>query len=216
MTRADLTGAVLTAADLSGAIRGGPRIDVSSPAVKMAGWPRVIAHPGLPQIRTCRITASGSSGDTFASLCRELVAGEASASPALLSAVVALTRFRSSVSPACFPPTVLSLDALLPSTGSFRASSPASTVLSGRYDFPSPVSPHFVAFAWRYHGSIRLVSCLPPSPNAKRRAWGWSPGIPSRDFFHGDDRISHVPGEPSVPLPCSTTPAESSHQTITM
>jgi len=29
-----------------------------------------------------------------------------------------------------------------------------------------------------------------------RRAWGWSPGSPSRDFFHGDDRISYVPGEP--------------------
>jgi hypothetical protein len=28
----------------------------------------------------------------------------------------------------------------------------------------------------------------------RRRAWGWSPGIPGREFFHGDDRISHVPG----------------------
>jgi hypothetical protein len=26
-----------------------------------AGWPRVIAHPRLPQIRTCPIRASGSS-----------------------------------------------------------------------------------------------------------------------------------------------------------
>ncbi len=72
-----------------------------------------------------------------------------------LSAVVALTRFRSSVSPACFPPTVLLLDVSLPSTGSFRASSPASSVLSTRYDFLPPVSPHFVAFAWRYHGNTR-------------------------------------------------------------
>ena len=31
-----------------------------------ARWPRVIARPGLPQIRTCRITASGSSGRNFA------------------------------------------------------------------------------------------------------------------------------------------------------
>ena len=148
----------------------------------------MIAHPGLPQIRTCRITASGSSGDTFASLYRELVAGETLTddrfiSPALLSAVVALTRFRSSVSPACFPPTVLSPDALLPSTGSFRASSPASTVLSGRYDFLPPVSPYFVAFAWRYHGSIRLVSCLPSSPNAKRRAWGFVARCPRPGFL---------------------------------
>jgi transposase-like protein len=28
---------------------------------KPAGWPRVIAHPRLPQIRTCPIRASGSS-----------------------------------------------------------------------------------------------------------------------------------------------------------
>ena len=27
----------------------------------LAGWPRVIAHPRLPQIRTCPIRASGSS-----------------------------------------------------------------------------------------------------------------------------------------------------------
>ena len=33
-----------------------------------------------------------------------------------------------------------------------------------------------------------------------RRAWGWSPGSPGRDFFHGDDRISHVPGEPQLHL----------------
>ena len=34
--------------------------------------------------------------------------------------------------------------------------SPASSILSGRYDFLSPVSPHFVAFAWRYQPG-RLV-----------------------------------------------------------
>jgi len=31
-----------------------------------AGWPRVVAHPGLPQIRTCAINAYGSSGYGFA------------------------------------------------------------------------------------------------------------------------------------------------------
>ncbi len=35
---------------------------------KWAGWPRVIAHLGLPQIRTCGITASGSSSNSFASM----------------------------------------------------------------------------------------------------------------------------------------------------
>jgi hypothetical protein len=59
------------------------------------------------------------------------------------------------MSPACFPPTVLLLDAPLPSAGSSRSSSPTSTVLSTRYDFLPPVSPHFVAFAWRYQGNTR-------------------------------------------------------------
>ena len=32
----------------------------------VAGWPRVVASPGLPQIRTCPIRAYGSSGHGFA------------------------------------------------------------------------------------------------------------------------------------------------------
>ena len=36
-------------------------------AKKRARWPRVIAHPGLPQTRTCGITAYGSSRNTFTS-----------------------------------------------------------------------------------------------------------------------------------------------------
>src|SRR3990167_376080 len=43
-----------------------------------------------------------------------------------------------------------------PPPGPRGASSPASTVLSGRYDFLSSVPPHFVAFAWRYHPSARV------------------------------------------------------------
>ena len=30
------------------------------------GWPRVVAYPGLPRIRTCPIKAYGSSGQRFA------------------------------------------------------------------------------------------------------------------------------------------------------
>ena len=45
-----------------------------------------------------------------------------------------------------------------------------------------------------------LVSSLPPPPGAERRAWGWSPGIPIRFVFRGDDRISQVPGEPQFPF----------------
>jgi len=34
----------------------------------------------------------------------------------------------------------------------------------------------------------------------RRRAWGWSPGVPVRESFHGDDRSSQVPGEPRFPF----------------
>jgi hypothetical protein len=50
----------------------------------------------------------------------------------------------------CCPRSSLPADASLPSTGSSGASSPASAVLSKRYDFLPPVPPHFVAFVWRY------------------------------------------------------------------
>jgi hypothetical protein len=78
--------------------------------------------------------------------------------------------------------------------------SPGSTVLSRHCDFLPHFPPHFVSFAWRYHGCAGPVSSLPPPPSAKRRAWGWSPGIPVREFFRGDDRISQVPGEPQFPF----------------
>ena len=50
----------------------------------------------------------------------------------------------------------------------------------------------------------------------RRRAWGWSPGIPVRECFRGDDRISQVPGEPLFPFAhvLGPRPADPS-QTIT-
>jgi hypothetical protein len=60
----------------------------------------------------------------------------------------------------CFPRSSLSADASLSSTGSSGASSPASTVLSKRYDFQPPIPPHFVAFVWRYLGGTRASSLL--------------------------------------------------------
>ena len=34
----------------------------------------------------------------------------------------------------------------------------------------------------------------------QRRAWGWSPGIPIREFFRGNSRSSQVPGKPQFPF----------------
>ncbi len=60
----------------------------------------------------------------------------------------------------CFPRLGLLADASLPSPGSSGASSPASAVLSKRYDFLPPVPPRFVAFAWRYLG-VHSFGSLP-------------------------------------------------------
>jgi hypothetical protein len=75
----------------------------------------------------------------------------------------------------------------------------------------------------RFHGTIKALR-LPAAPPAalrflrlavprerahfapyavargRRGAWGWSPGIPVRVCFRGDDRISQVPGEPQFPF----------------
>jgi hypothetical protein len=79
----------------------------------------------------------------------------------------------------CFPRSSLSADVSLPSTGSSGASSPASAVLSKRYDFLPPFSPHFVSFAWRYLESTRWFRS--PADECTARAWSCSPGKPHRD-----------------------------------
>src|SRR5215831_7041203 len=91
--------------------------------------------------RAC-INASGSSTDSLA-----LPEG-----PPRLSEHVAWTGGGASMCPTCFPRSALPAGASLPSPGSSGASSPASAVLSKRYDFLPPVPPRFVAFAWRYLG----------------------------------------------------------------
>src|SRR5436190_9065732 len=96
---------------------------------------------------------------------------------------------------ACFPRSSPPADASLSSTGSSGASSPASSVLSKRYDFLPPIPPRFVTFAWRYlslhslslllggrvrHQGPELVTrCLQPGVLLRRRhdlasSWGIS------------------------------------------
>ena len=42
----------------------------------------------------------------------------------------------------------------------------------------SPLPPHFVSFAWRYHGNAP-VSLSSPRTHGRCRAWGFSPGTPT-------------------------------------
>ena len=74
--------------------------------------------------------------------------------------------------------------------------SPASSILSGRYDFLSPISPHFVSFAWQYHTGRLVVRFHQPktSKPMDREVLGAAP--PQAALSVGGDRISQVLGEP--------------------
>ena len=83
----------------------------------------------------------------------------------------------------------------IPPRGPGGSRSPASAVLSGRYDFPPPFPPRFVSFAWRYHPCA--LCSLPAGTGAAPEVLGfWSAGaLPATQ--DGDDWISHVPEEPA-------------------
>jgi len=67
----------------------------------------------------------------------------------------------------------------------------------GRSDSLPPLSPHFVAFVWRYR---RFVPSS--SPPARDQSWGsswsWSAGSPTGSH-DGGGRVSQVPERPSCP-----------------
>lgn len=107
---------------------------------------------------------------------------------------------------ACFPPLSLLVDAPLSSAGSSRASSPASTVLSERYDFLPSVSPRFVSFSWRYPGCTRAFApgrtSAPPGPGVGH------PVSPAGILPRREQDLPSSWGISMVRLPCSKpTPA---------
>ena len=85
-----------------------------------------------------------------------------------------------------------------PPPGSHGLGSPASTVLSGRYDFLPFLPPRFVALTPAVPS--RALAFRPFRGRALPRAvfWSWSPGISGRAIVDGNDRISYVPGEPRL------------------
>ena len=101
-----------------------------------------------------------------------------------------------------------------PPPGPLGSSSPNSTVLSTRYDFLPPVPPHFVFLRLavprehsRFRSRRRRV--------LRRRAWGWLPGIPCRDFLPWRRQDLPRSWGTLVLMPCSSTPAGSTCQAIT-
>src|SRR3990172_2462232 len=115
------------------------------------------------------------------------------------------------MSPACFPPTVSGLDARFPPQGPLGWSVPASSVLSGA---TTPHRPSRRTSFPSLGGTIHARTVRSPRWSVPHRGAGGfcSPRrYPPGDLISdGNDRASHVPGEPAVSMPCSSTPAGSS------
>src|SRR5262249_5280627 len=99
---------------------------------------------------------------------------------------------------ACFPRSGLPTDASLPSTGSSGASSPASAVLSRRYDSLPPVPPHFVAFVWRYP-RVHSFSSL-PGGRVHRRGLELLTRSPGRELAEETTGSRKFLGNPDCPF----------------
>ena len=89
------------------------------------------------------------------------------------------------------------------------SSSPASAVLSRRYDFLSPIPPHFVF--------LRLAvprdhACFAPGvTTCDNGGPGVGHPVPPAGNYRGDDRISHVPGEPRLCFCPALRPRRTDH-----
>jgi len=84
--------------------------------------------------------------------------------------------------------------------------SPASTVLSRRYDFLPPVPPHFVAFVWRYHG-VHLVGSISARPDANDADLELVTRCSGRDIPWRRQDLPSSWGTRCAVCTCSSTPA---------
>ena len=120
---------------------------------------------------------------------------------------------RTSMGSACCPRSSLPTDASLPSTGSSGASSPASAVLSRRYDSLPPIPPHFVAFVWRYL-RVHSFSSL-PGGRVRRRGPELLTRSPGRDLTEEATGSPRSLGTPECPFALfSRRRHDCGHQTI--
>jgi hypothetical protein len=147
----------------------------------------VIAHPGLPQIRTCGIIASGSSGNTFASPERYL--------PSLRERAIGVRCLQHvSLRQCCY------LVRPFPRPGPRGREFPGFDGTMEHYDFLPPVSPHSVAFARRYLGAARGFA-LAARRTGRSASLRLVTRYPRPGKIRGDGRISYVPGQPSCLCP---------------
>src|SRR3990172_4797425 len=136
------------------------------------------------------------------------LSGRESTAPVSLSAVVVLRRWEAR------SPRRLSLQRFHPTAFPFlhrvslRKNSPASTVLWNATTPHRPSRRTSFSFACRYHSHTDVS--LPTAVRGTPWAGGLVAAAPRAAHSDGNDRASHVRGEPAVPMPCSSTPAGSS------
>ena len=128
----------------------------------------------------------------------------ASRAPVLLSARVSLIRLWSSVSPPSFPRTCPCSGASFPPRGP-SGWFPRFVGIVKHSDFLPPLPRRFVSFASRYRRAS--WASFPQLQDAATASLGLFTGIPITGFINGGDRTSQVPGEPTMNVPCSPTPA---------
>ena len=107
-----------------------------------------------------------------------------------------LTCVRTSMCSTCFPRSILLADASLSSTGSSRASSPASTVLSKRYDILPP--SRRTSFPSLGDTSDALVVFALCQTSALAKPGVGNPVSPTGNCRGAKVGLSQVPGEPQL------------------
>ncbi len=107
----------------------------------------------------------------------------------------------------CFSKTVHDSTSRFPPLAPAGSCSPASSVLSRRYDFLPSIPPHSVAVVWRYL-SVHSF-CSLPDGRVSHQGLELVTRYLQPGSHRGNDRISQVPGEPQLSVcTCSNpTPA---------
>jgi len=102
----------------------------------------------------------------------------------------------------------------LSSTGSPRMGFPCFTGTMGCSETLPPISPRFVAFAWRYHACDAAFRVRPFAAPATPHYTGGGPGVcyagcPIPALNVETTGLPRFLGNPSASMPCSSTPAGS-------
>jgi hypothetical protein len=157
----------------------------------VAGWPWAVARPGLPQIRTCAINAYGFSDGSHR---WRLNAFAADIFPSTAIRAGSVDTERSSKPPVYAPTRPFHPTSSFPPQGPRGSEFPRFPGTTKTLRLPA-ARPAVLRFPSHRRYQAALVFRSPRGRVPPRRAWSWSPGI-SRRVFLGDDRVSHVPGEP--------------------